>query len=114
MSAPGKWGDPIVPQHGWFCLQVVDLGELGAVCEMCETTDIRYAHHMEYADFPTSSLRLHLRRPHGGRSCRRADLRARRQRGLTGRRERWPRHRSWRRSRRGNDYLNTGRFLVCV
>jgi hypothetical protein len=47
----GRWEDPEFPKTGWTCTDVEDLGEGEEnhdVCEMCETTKIRYVHTMEH------------------------------------------------------------------
>jgi len=43
-----------VPHRGWICVSVDDLGTPDAVCEMCETQEIRYVHHMEHPDYRES------------------------------------------------------------
>ena len=48
----GKWGRPGVPQKGWTCVGIEDLEEPSAVCEMCETQEIRYVHYMEHSHYP--------------------------------------------------------------
>ena len=50
----GKWGQLEVPHTGWTCVSVDDLGAPDAVCEMCETQEIRYVHHMEHPDYRES------------------------------------------------------------
>jgi len=49
-----KWSLPGVPHKGWTCTSVDDLGTPDQVCEMRETQDIRYVHHMEHPDYPES------------------------------------------------------------
>ncbi len=50
MSAPGKWGVPGFPKSGWEIVDVEDLGDVDAVCQMCEVKEIRYVHTMEHPD----------------------------------------------------------------
>jgi hypothetical protein len=50
-KATGKWSQPGVPHKGWTCVDIEDLGEPSAVCEMCETQEIRYVHHMEHPNY---------------------------------------------------------------
>ncbi len=50
----GKWSSQSVPHKGWTCTSVDDLGAPDEVCQMCETQDIRYVHHMEHPDYPES------------------------------------------------------------
>ena len=47
----GKWSTPGVPHKGWSCEGVEDLGAPDAVCEMCETQDIRYVQTMFHPDY---------------------------------------------------------------
>ena len=47
----GKWSQPGVPQRGWTCVDVDDLGEPSQLCEMCESVDIRFLHHMQHPDY---------------------------------------------------------------
>ena len=46
----GKWAEPGVPHRGWTCVNIEDLGEPAAICEMCEVMCIRYVHTMEHPD----------------------------------------------------------------
>ena len=47
----GKWKNPDVPQGGWECIDIKDLGESIIVCQMCEREEIRYAHYMRHHNF---------------------------------------------------------------
>lgn len=46
----GKWSVPGYPHRGWICIELVDLGTLGEICEMCDWQDIRYVHVMSHSD----------------------------------------------------------------
>ena len=35
-------------------MDVEDLGKVDAGCEMCETQEIRYVHHMKHPEYPGS------------------------------------------------------------
>ena len=48
----GKWSVPGIPHSGWTCIDVTDLGDIGPICEMCETQAIRYVHTMENPRYP--------------------------------------------------------------
>ena len=48
----GKWSQPGVPHKGWTCIDIEDLGEPSATCEMCETQEVRYVHHMQHPHYP--------------------------------------------------------------
>jgi hypothetical protein len=47
-GATGKWQDAVTPKRGWVCQGAEDLGGLNLTCEMCESRQVRYAHHMEH------------------------------------------------------------------
>ena len=53
-GATGKWCQLGFPHKGWTCTGIEDLGEAAATCEMCETQEIRYVHHMEHPDYSGS------------------------------------------------------------
>jgi hypothetical protein len=48
---PGKWADPSVPKKDWTCTDWYDLGDIAAVCEMCESEPIRFVHVMRHRDY---------------------------------------------------------------
>jgi hypothetical protein len=109
----GKWSQPGVPHKGWTCVYIEDLGELAAVCEMCETQDIRYVHYMEHADY---SEKLGCGCICAGRmeeDYERARSREKGLRNAAGRRRRWL-SRAWRVSAKGNPYLNATGYNVVV
>lgn len=109
----GKWSQSGVPQKGWSCVGVEDLGAPDAVCEMCETQEIRYVHTMAHADY-ASTLEV-------GCICAekmeddyvRPREREKALRSAAGRRKRWL-SRVWKKSMRGNEYLNTDGFHITV
>jgi hypothetical protein len=48
----GKWSTPGVPHKGWTCIDTDDLGANGKqICQMCETSQIRWAHTMTHSDY---------------------------------------------------------------
>jgi hypothetical protein len=48
----GKSTQPGVRHKGWICVDIEDLGERSAACEMCEIREIRYAHYIEHPRYP--------------------------------------------------------------
>lgn len=50
MTAPGKWGLPDFPKHGWECVGIEELDGLDEICQMCEVKEIRFVHIMEHPD----------------------------------------------------------------
>lgn len=113
MTTHGKWSQPGVPHKGWTCVGVEDLQEPSAICEMCETQEIRYAHAMTHRDYAGE---LHV-------GCVCAEkmeddytgprLREKALRSAAGRKKRWL-SRKWKTSARGNAYLNTDGFNITV
>jgi hypothetical protein len=47
----GKWSDPGVPHRGWIYITVEDLGSPNEICQMCETSEIRYAHIVRHQNY---------------------------------------------------------------
>lgn len=45
------WKRKDVPQTGWVCTGITDLGEPIGICEMCGHQIIRYVHHMEHPSY---------------------------------------------------------------
>jgi len=108
----GKWAQPGVPHRGWVCIDIQDLEEPSATCEMCEVMTIRYVHVMAHNDYSNLGV---------GCVCAgnmEQDLEGARRREdefkltLT-RRKRWL-SRRWNVSAAGNEYLNTDGFNVVV
>jgi hypothetical protein len=109
----GKWAQAGVPHRGWICIGIEDLGDVDAVCEMCETMSIRYVHTMEHPDYH-EALQVgcvcagNMEQDLVGARRRESEFRKRQSR-----RSSWL-TRPWRTSRAGNDYLNTDGFNVVV
>ena len=109
----GKWGQPGVPHKGWTCVDIEDLGEPSATCEMCEMQEIRYAHHMTHPAFP-SGLAVgcvcagKLEEDYEGARQREVEFR-----NVQARRKNWLK-RKWRLSPHGNAYLNVDGYNVVV
>lgn len=109
----GKWSQAGVPHQGWRCLEVEDLGSPDAICEMCETQEIRYVHHMEHPNYEGGLgvgcvCAEHMEEDYEAPRRREAKLR-----NATQRRRRWL-HRKWRVSVKGNPFLNTDGFNITV
>jgi hypothetical protein len=113
MSAPGKWGDPSVPKHGWTCTDIEDLEDERAVCEMCEVQEIRYVHTMAHAEH--AELRcgcVCAGRMEGDEHA--AAVREERFKNLAARRAAFPSRKAWRRSESGNPFIRVNGFLITV
>jgi hypothetical protein len=109
----GKWSQAGVPHKGWTCIDIEDLGEPSATCEMCETQEIRYVHHMEHSNY-TGQLGCgcvcsgRMEEDYEGAQRRELVLR-----NASGRRKRWL-SRPWRVSGKGNAYLNVDGYNIVV
>lgn len=113
MMATGKWREPDVPQRGWICVGVEDLGSPDAYCEMCDVQEIRYVHYMVHHEYPgqlgvgcvcASNMSDDYVNP---------ERRERQLRNQASRRRRWL-TRKWRVSRKGNDFLNTDGCNIAI
>jgi hypothetical protein len=113
MTAHGKWSDPGVPHKGWTCIGVEDLEEPNAICEMCETQEIRYVHTMHHPDYPTGLDVGCVCAEHMEDDYVRPRLREKTLRSAAGRKKRWLTRR-WMISALGNSYINTDGFNITI
>ena len=106
----GKWSVSGVPHKGWICVDVEDLGEPSIQCEMCESQDIRYVHHMQHAAFPEVGCICagHMENSVGAARAREASMKSR-----AGKRSRWL-TRTWKISQKGNFVVKAEGFRVTV
>ena len=109
----GKWSTPNVPHKGWSCVNVEDLEAPDAVCEMCETQEIRYVHYMEHPDYRNilgvgCVCAEYMEQDYKGPRRRESLLRnsAQRKRGWLSR--------EWRTSQKGNSYIRTDGFNITI
>jgi hypothetical protein len=108
----GKWATPDVPHRGWTCCGVEDLGDIDAVCEMCEVQPIRYVHDMEHPGYP-DVLRVgcvcaeNMEGDYIGPRRRERAIR-----NAAARRRKWPFRKGWRMSRKGNPFIRANGFVV--
>ena len=109
----GKWSTPGVPHKGWSCEGVEDLGAPDAVCEMCETQDIRYVQTMFHPDYegPLDVGCVCAERMENDYIGPRQRERA--LRGAARRKSHWL-DRRWRISSHGNAFINTDGFNVAI
>ena len=109
----GKWSQSGIPHKGWSCSSVEDLGSPEAVCEMCETQEIRYVHYMAHPDI---SFELgvgcvcaeKMEDDYEGPRKREASLKS-----AARRKSNWL-SRKWSTSGKGNSYLNTDGLNITV
>ncbi len=109
----GKWSQPGVPHKGWSCVEWDDLGSPSELCEMCESTDIRYVHYMQHPNYP-ETLAVGCVCAEGMEE----DVKAPRERekkmqSMARRRASWAR-RSWRFSESGSPYVNAEGYNITL
>lgn len=46
------WKRDDVPHEGWYCIDIIDLGEPVGTCQMCGHQIIRYVHKMKHDNYP--------------------------------------------------------------
>ncbi len=109
----GKWSQAGVPQKGWSCVGVEDLGEPSQLCEMCESISIRYAHYMEHPNYPDVIAVGCVCAEHLEQDYIRPRERESRLKNAARRRKAWS-ERTWNISAKGNSYLNTDGFNITV
>ena len=109
----GKWSQVGVPHKGWTCVSVDDLGVPDTVCEMCETQEIRYVHHMEHPDYRESLAVGCICAQHMENDYEAPRRRERILRNAAQRRRLWL-GRKWQVSAKGNAYLNTDGMNITV
>lgn len=109
----GKWSEAGVPKKGWTCTGVDDLEEPSILCEMCGAAEIRYAHTMEHPDFPGELQVGCVCAEHMEQDYKRPREREKSLKSASRRRRAWP-GRTWRTSKSGNSFLNTGGFNIAI
>jgi len=121
MTLTNLWDQPDVPHKGWHCIDVQDLREDGssaeeteyATCQMCGNERVRFVHVMEHPEWDGTMYTgcvcaEKLSDDYVGPRKRETTLRNR-----AARRARWL-TRNWRRSRKGNSFLNLEGYNLVV
>ena len=109
----GLWSDSTLPRAGWRCVGMMDLGSPTRICDLCQSSRIRYAHCLRH-DLTGRSLVAgcvcagHLIGNPKAAASNDAWLR-----GIEARRVTWV-TRKWRRSRQGNPFLRTDGYVVTL
>ena len=110
----GKWSEWDLPHKGWKNIDVEDLGEPSAICEMCGRQDIRYVHFMQHSDVPDRTLEVGCVCAENMEDDYKSPLqRERNLKNSAQRKKNWL-SRKWRTSLNGNPFLNTDGFNVVV
>ena len=121
MSECGNWTDPGVPNTGWVCESITDLGQPAEMCEMCQKEEIRYVHTMRHPEY---GLRIDAGCVCAAKMARptenapitdEAQSRERVMKNIARRRVGWLTHSGWKVSRKGNDFIKTKEgYLVTI
>lgn len=109
----GKWSEPGIPHKGWICNDIEDLGEPSAICEMCRSSQLRFAHHMSHPDYEDKLVvgcicAGHMSGDYEGVRKREAAMKSR-----ADKRKRWL-TRKWKISVKNNPCLVDGDFIITV
>lgn len=111
----GLWDNAGVPHKGWVCTNVTDLEPENesdyASCEMCGKEQIRYVHTMEHDEFPPLEVGCICAEKMSGDYVN-PKRREQKLRNRAARKAKWLKRR-WRRSAKGNSFINAdGHNLV--
>jgi hypothetical protein len=109
----GKWSQPGVPHKGWICVDIEDLGSPSRVCEMCESQEIRYAHHMQHTDWPDVLICGCVCAGNMEEDLITARARDNSMRNRASRRSNWL-SRQWKTSKKGNPWIKVDGYRVTV
>jgi hypothetical protein len=109
----GKWSQAGVPQKGWSCIGVEDIGSPDAICEMCEVQPIRYLHTMTHPNYATDLDVGCVCAERMEDDYVRPRLRQKAVQSAARRKKRWL-TRDWKISARGNSYINTDGFNITI
>lgn len=109
----GLWDAPGVPHKGWTCVDMEDLEEAIATCEMCGQEEIRYLHYMTHPEYPETLAVGCICAGKMEASYENAKQRERNWRNRAGRKQRWL-SREWKVSQSGNPYLNVDGYNIVI
>jgi hypothetical protein len=109
----GKWSQAGFPHKGWHCIEIEDMEEPSLECEMCESQEIRYVHHMEHPDYDEILKVGCICAGHMEGNLVSARKRDDFMKSRSSKRERWL-QRNWKISSKGNEYLRTDGYLITI
>ena len=112
-NARGKWGKKGVPHKGWICVEIEDLGSPDKICDMCESQEIRYAHHMEHQGYPDVLVVGCICAGNMEQDLHAAKARDSQMRSRFSKRKRWL-SRKWKISKKGNPWITSDGYRVTV
>lgn len=109
----GKWSQPGIPQKGWTCEGIEDLGSPDVTCEMCEVQEIRYVHTMAHPNYDGTLDVGCVCAEHMEEDYVRPRQRERALRNAANRKKNWLTRR-WHLSAHGHPFINTNGFNVTI
>jgi len=109
----GKWSQPDVPHKGWVCVDIEDLGDLSAVCEMCEKQLIRYVHYMEHPNYDKILSVGCVCAGHMENNYESAKRRDDFMKSRNNKRKKWL-NRNWKTSAKGNEYIKSDGYIIVM
>ena len=116
----GLWNQKGIPHKGWTCVGVDDLGTPEGECEMCGKEEIRYLHHMDHPDYPSTlsvgcmcAEKMEDDYSIANRPSK-AKLRERKLKNAASRKKRWLKLKGWKISKKGNPYISKDGFHITI
>jgi hypothetical protein len=109
----GKWSQPGVPHKGWTCIDIEDIGEPSAICEMCEKQSIRYIHYMEHPDYGDTLRVGCICAGHMEDDLISAQRRDDFMKSRSSKRKKWI-DRNWKISAKGNSYIKSDGYIIVM
>lgn len=109
----GKWSQAGLPHTGWSCVDIEDLLSPSMTCQMCESSEIRYAHHMRHPNHPEMLICGCVCAGHMEGEMAAARERESSMKSRAGKRKRWL-SRRWKVSRKGNPYIEADGYRITV
>lgn len=115
----GKWSQSGVPHKGWVCVGEYDtFDELGEgeleLCEMCETTQIRFVHLMKNERYHEQLKCGCICAGYMAEDWGAAESRDKQMRSRAGRRDNFPKRKAWRTSAKGTPYIKVEGYHLMV
>lgn len=109
----GKWSKRGVPHSGWNCVEIEDLGAPESICDMCESQEIRYVHHMAHDEYPEILMCGCVCAGHMEGNLSAARGRDGVMQSRSAKRLKWL-ARKWKVSKKGNDWIKADGYVITV
>jgi hypothetical protein len=109
----GKWSLLGVPHKGWTCVDIEDLGEPSAICEMCEKQSIRYVHYLKHPDYKDTLRVGCICAGHMEDNLLSARKRDDFMKSRNNKRKGWISS-NWKTSSKGNEYIKSEKYIIVM